>query len=239
MAFEIFKYLFFFFVSLWFGNFITSFYFRIPRGISINGRKTPPMCSNCGIRLKYPDYGPLYYYLFKGKSCKSCGIAIPAKYFWIELLTGILLLTCFLVNGLSQEAMLKVLVILPIILIGLIYHEHGTIHEKSVWIFFLPSIFYKAIHTSSPDFALYEFVTTLTIGFVTAFLFEKIQNLTIKTELSMNEFCFFAGLSIVILSPIAYIAVVFAMSACKIVFFHKNTISSYVFLLPITAIILQ
>lgn len=127
---NIISYIFAFFVSLWFGNFITSFYFRIPRSIPLNGRTHPPMCSTCGVHLKYPDYGPLYHYIFRGKKCNICGSVIPPEYFFIELFTGIACLLVFILHGVSEKASLMILAMLTYILAFLINAKHGRIPEK-------------------------------------------------------------------------------------------------------------
>ncbi len=163
-----------FFSSLWFGNFITSFYFRIPRGISLNGKTHPPMCSNCGVKLKYPDYGPLYYYLFRGKSCKVCGALIPKEYFFIELFTAITALITFLMHGLNDKSCFMIFVILSLILAMLINMKHGKIPEKSLWISTVAILCYDMFSLKYEADILYLIIINASIGFFAAGIFSKL-----------------------------------------------------------------
>lgn len=170
----LFAYVFIFFVCIWFGNFITSFYFRIPRNIPLNGRTHPPMCSTCGIRLRYPDYGPLYHYIFRGKKCKICGSLIPKEYFYIELLTGLACLSVFAIHGITEKSCFMVLTILTYILCLLINIRHGFIPEKAIWLTFVTTISYTIFSLKNEDMILYTIITNVAIGFIFGFIFKKI-----------------------------------------------------------------
>jgi hypothetical protein len=152
-----------FLVSIWIGNFITSFYYRIPRGITLNGIQNPPMCSNCGIRLKYPDYGPLYYYLFKAKHCKSCGVHIPAMYFYIELFIGLVLVCNFIINGISEASVVNCFFIASIFLILFINIKHKQVFEKSL-VFLIIFALIKGFYLHGTEEFLYEVALSLMCG---------------------------------------------------------------------------
>jgi prepilin signal peptidase PulO-like enzyme (type II secretory pathway) len=168
------SYVFAFFVSLWFGNFITSFYFRIPRGIPLNGKSHPPMCSTCSVKLKYPDYGPLYYYLFRGKCCKVCGAKIPPEYFFIELFTAIACISIFILHGVSEKSSFMIFVVLSYILALLINTNHGRIPEKSLWISFVASISYVIFSLKYEISVLYIIITNVAVGFTFAMILQKL-----------------------------------------------------------------
>lgn len=171
--FLLFGYVFIFFVCLWFGNFITSFYFRIPRNIPLNGKTHPPMCSTCKVRLKYPDYGPLYYYIFRSKKCKVCGSPIPAEYFWIELLTATTLLTVFFFHGITEKACFMALCITTLILCFLINCKHGFIPEKALWLTFVATAVYVVFSLKNENDILYMLITNASIGFIFGFILKK------------------------------------------------------------------
>lgn len=170
---KIITYIFMFFSSLWFGNFLTSFYFRIPRGIPLNGRTHPPMCSTCGIKLKYPDYGPLYHHLFRGKSCKVCGSEIPKEYFFMELFAAITIMTAFIIHGLSDKSCFMVFTIISLILSLTINAKHGRIPEKALWILFVTTVAYVMFSFKYESDILFLFISKAIVGFLSAGVFCK------------------------------------------------------------------
>ncbi len=171
-------YILMFFTSLWFGNFITSFYFRIPRGIPLNGRTHPPMCSTCGVKLKYPDYGPLYHYIFRGKCCKVCGAEIPKEYFIMELFAAITIMTAFVIHGLSDKSCFMVFTIIALILNITINAKHGRLPEKSLWILFVAVLVYVMFSFKYESDILFLLVTNAGVGFISSGIFAKV----LKTE---------------------------------------------------------
>ncbi len=171
---KIITYIFMFFASLWFGNFITSFYFRIPRGIPLNGRTHPPMCSKCGVKLKYPDYGPLYHHIFRGKSCKVCGSEIPKEYFFMELFSAITIMTAFIIHGMSDKSVFMVFTIISLILCLTINAKHGRIPEKALWILFVTTIAYTMFSLKYQPDILFLFITNAVVGFLASGVLCKI-----------------------------------------------------------------
>lgn len=170
----LFGYVFILFVCFWFGNFITSFYFRIPRNIPLNGKMYPPMCSTCGVRLKYPDYGPLYHYIFRGKKCKICGAPIPKEYFYIELFTGLICLSVFVLHGITEKSCFMVLTVLTYILCFLINVRHGFIPEKAIWLTLVSTITYVTFSLKNENDILYTIITNVSVGFIFGFILKKL-----------------------------------------------------------------
>jgi hypothetical protein len=152
-----------FIVSIWIGNFITSFYYRIPRGLILNGRQSPPMCSNCFTKLKYPDYGPLYYYLIKGKFCKVCGVKIPKEYFFIELGVGFTIILNFLFNGIGEYSVVNTFFITAIILNFLINLKHEMLYDRSLMILLVFAIIRSCYINGSSDF-IYQIAYSIGVG---------------------------------------------------------------------------
>jgi prepilin signal peptidase PulO-like enzyme (type II secretory pathway) len=148
-----------FLVSVWIGNFITSFYYRIPRGIALNGMQNPPMCSGCGIRLKYPDYGPLYYYLFKAKNCKACGAGIPGIYCLIELFIGLTIMLNFLLNGISELSVAEGFAIAFLFLILFIDVSHKQVYEKSL-VFLLVCMLVRGFYLHGTEQFAYQTIVS-------------------------------------------------------------------------------
>lgn len=77
----------FFVLGLVFGSFLTSFTYRVPRGIDFfHGRSYCPKC-----RVKIPAWAniPLFSYLFLRGKCVRCKGKISIRYPLIELISGI------------------------------------------------------------------------------------------------------------------------------------------------------
>ena len=81
------------------GNFATSFYFKIPRKISLMGfnyaNSIPPSCSKCNHYLKLKEYIPVFGYIFCKGRCNYCGVKIDFNYFIIEIFSLFLSLFCY------------------------------------------------------------------------------------------------------------------------------------------------
>lgn len=92
----VYKWLLGIFLAVWivfFGGCIASFLnvvaWRLPRGKSILGRSH---CPQCDTQLKLQENLPLYGWLACGGKCRYCQKPIPARYFWVELAFGLILL---------------------------------------------------------------------------------------------------------------------------------------------------
>ena len=90
-----------FLMGLFIGSFLNVCIYRIPEGKSIVA--PPSSCMKCGERIKWYDLIPVISYLMLKGRCRRCGERISPRYMYIELLTGILFLVCFLVFGLTGQ----------------------------------------------------------------------------------------------------------------------------------------
>lgn len=122
------------FIFIWFGNFLTTFYYRIPRNIPVNGITNPPMCSNCGTKIKWPYFGPLIAFILTDGTCKICKSKIPKEYLYIEIGTTLILFVNFLTKGFTGNIVAQTLFIWSLIMAALINYKHRTVHEKTTWI---------------------------------------------------------------------------------------------------------
>lgn len=84
------------FLAVWivfFGGCIASFLnvvaWRLPRGKSILGRSH---CPQCQTQLTLRENLPIYGWLACGGHCRYCRQPIPARYVWVELTFGLILL---------------------------------------------------------------------------------------------------------------------------------------------------
>jgi len=113
MVMEYFVGAFIFSVGLLIGSFLNVCIYRIPNEKSIVS--PPSSCTKCSKRIKWYDLIPVVSYLILGGKCRNCGDKISPRYMYIELLTGLLFLVCFLVFGLTGQ-MLAFLVLTGILI---------------------------------------------------------------------------------------------------------------------------
>ena len=71
------------------GSFLNVVIYRLPRRMSL-GNPRNSFCPNCKNQLGGPDLIPLFSWLTSKGKCRHCGIAVPSRYFWVELVTGCL-----------------------------------------------------------------------------------------------------------------------------------------------------
>ncbi len=85
------------------GSFLNVVIYRLPRDKSI---VTPPSaCPACGERIRFYDNVPLVSWLVLGRKCRFCKASISPRYFAVELLTGFVFATLFILyfhTGLRQ-----------------------------------------------------------------------------------------------------------------------------------------
>jgi leader peptidase (prepilin peptidase) / N-methyltransferase len=85
------------------GSFLNVCIVRIP------GQKSIVMpasaCPKCGAPIRPYDNIPVLSYIFLGGKCRGCKTRISPMYPFVELLTGLLFLACYVAFGLTPEAL--------------------------------------------------------------------------------------------------------------------------------------
>lgn len=77
------------------GSFLNVYIYRFHTGKSLSGHSH---CLSCGKTLCWYELFPLASYLCLRAKCSECGCKIPARYFLVELLTGVLFAASLLVT---------------------------------------------------------------------------------------------------------------------------------------------
>jgi leader peptidase (prepilin peptidase)/N-methyltransferase len=72
------------------GSFLNVVIYRLPRGISLS-KPAHSFCPSCKHSLLiFPDMVPLLSWLFMGAHCRYCKAKISPRYFFVELITGVI-----------------------------------------------------------------------------------------------------------------------------------------------------
>ncbi len=82
------------------GSFLNVYIYRFHTGKSLSGRSH---CLSCGRTLRWFELFPLFSFLCLGGRCRTCRCHITSRYFFVELLTGILFVASLLAAGTLYE----------------------------------------------------------------------------------------------------------------------------------------
>lgn len=99
------------------GSFLNVLIYRFHTGKSLAGHSH---CLSCGVRLRWFELFPLLSYVALRARCRTCGCAVPARYFLVELLTGALFVLA-LTHSLDVVAVLGLWTILSILVVITVY----------------------------------------------------------------------------------------------------------------------
>jgi leader peptidase (prepilin peptidase)/N-methyltransferase len=109
--------------GLVFGSFLNVVVHRLPRGMSLV--RPGSHCPACGAPVRWFDNVPVLSYLLLGGRCRACRAVISPRYPLVELASGILAAAVVARFGLTLpglEAMLLVMLLLPLAFIDLEHH---------------------------------------------------------------------------------------------------------------------
>nr|WP_291351228.1 A24 family peptidase [Desulfosporosinus sp.] len=114
------------------GSFLNVCISRIPQEKAVVSN--PSRCTHCGTRPKVFDLIPLVSYLVCTGKCRYCHQKIPARYFLVEMITGIVSVTLFIKYGLSADLGFFLFLMYLLIVVFFIDLEHQIIPNELVMI---------------------------------------------------------------------------------------------------------
>jgi prepilin signal peptidase PulO-like enzyme (type II secretory pathway) len=119
-----------FFPGLAIGSFLNVVAARVPLRRSVV--HPPSACPACETHLAWYDNIPLVSYAVLRGRCRTCGVRIPLKYPLVELAAALLIAACFLVWGLSSEAVIASFFCAVLVAISVIDIERQVIPNRIV-----------------------------------------------------------------------------------------------------------
>ncbi len=117
------------------GSFLNVVILRLPQEKTLSGRSA---CPSCGHVLSPFELVPLFSFVFLLGKCRNCRKRISWRYFLIELFTGLMFLSAWLIFGhnnvLEALFLIKSLLLISIfIVVFIIDFEHYLILDKVVF----------------------------------------------------------------------------------------------------------
>jgi leader peptidase (prepilin peptidase) / N-methyltransferase len=112
------------------GSFLNVVAARVPLRRSIV--KPRSACMSCGTELAWYDNVPLVSWAALRGRCRTCGVAIPARYPAVELATALLVAGCVLKFGLSGSTAVAAFFCIVLVAISAIDLEHRIIPNRIV-----------------------------------------------------------------------------------------------------------
>lgn len=99
------------------GSFLNVYIYRFHTGKSLSGHSH---CLSCGHGLRFFELVPLVSYVCLRGKCLNCRSAIPSRYFWVELLTGLLFVMAVF-TVLDLVSLIHLLIILSLLVVIAVY----------------------------------------------------------------------------------------------------------------------
>lgn len=164
------------------GSFLNVCIHRMPRGLSVVS--PPSHCPHCGCSIPWFLNIPLLTWLMLRGKCANCRAPISARYFLVELLTGILFLACWLLVG-RQSILLALaycVILAGFVVATFIDFEHFIIPDEitigGMVAGVLCSSAVPALHrTSSHAVSLLQSVLGLAVGWGVVYLVLRVGKL--------------------------------------------------------------
>lgn len=126
--------LFFFLFGACIGSFLNVIIYRYNTGMSINGRS---QCFACGRQLAWFDMFPMASFLIFRAKCRVCKSKISWQYPVVELMTAVLFMTIFWIDGFSAALGFDLIVFSLLIVMTVYDIRHKIIPDGLVALFVL------------------------------------------------------------------------------------------------------
>jgi leader peptidase (prepilin peptidase)/N-methyltransferase len=112
------------------GSFLNVVATRLPAKRSVAAGRSA--CVSCAAEIAWYDNVPLVSYLVLRGRCRGCAAHIPVRYFFVELLTAVLIALCFARFGLTGQAAVAALFVACLVVLSAIDLEHRILPDRIV-----------------------------------------------------------------------------------------------------------
>jgi len=151
------------------GSFLNVCIYRLPLGQSVVS--PPSHCPHCKYSIPWFLNIPLVTWVYLRGRCRNCGASISVRYFLVELLTGLVFLSCWLAFGRQSIWLAAVFAVFlsGLIVATFIDYEHFIIPDEvtvgGVVLGFACSLLLPALHgTTSLSDSLKQSVLGIVVG---------------------------------------------------------------------------
>ena len=119
------------------GSFLNVVIYRLPRSISVN-KPRRSFCPSCNYKIPFYLNIPIVSWLILLGKCRNCSSTVSIRYLFVELITGVLFLICWLIYALPLSGQFQVtyylvlpgwLLISLLVSASLIDYEHQIIPD--------------------------------------------------------------------------------------------------------------
>jgi len=121
-------YIFLVFIGLAIGSFLNVVIYRLPNDMSII--KPRSYCPACGRAIPFYLNIPIISYLMLKGRCRYCGTKISPRYFFVELISGIIVVGYYIWLGPTWQTLSYILLTLGLLAVFLIDYEHLIIPDQ-------------------------------------------------------------------------------------------------------------
>lgn len=124
-------------LGLLFGSFFSMVTWRLPRMLGMDAIEqlkamslSRSQCSSCHTDLTWKQLVPVFSWLYYRGKCAHCQTKVSARYLWIELFTLGMTILPFMLFGMSEKALIYVILMWFLVLITVIDIEHQLILDS-------------------------------------------------------------------------------------------------------------
>jgi leader peptidase (prepilin peptidase) / N-methyltransferase len=155
------------------GSFLNVVIYRYNTGMSINGRS---QCFSCGRQLRWFDMFPILSFLYFRAKCRKCKSKISWQYPIVELLTAVLFLIIFRIDGFSSVLIFDLIVFSLLVVMTVYDIRHKIIPDGLVVLFVVSGLAKMLVPLAyGGSFSLIDFLSGF-IFFIPFYLLWKISD---------------------------------------------------------------
>lgn len=125
---ELLSYLFIFYAGTILGSFLNVCSYRMPRDLSVI--KPRSFCPNCKKQIAWYENVPIFSFIFLRAKCSGCSTSIPVRYFFTEVMEGVILVLFWAKFGFSMQFVCGIVFLSMLLVVIVSDFETGLIPDK-------------------------------------------------------------------------------------------------------------